>query len=122
MRRPQNLKKISLLFRRLLSKSADLSKQEGDFQIFVAFSEKLNFNFEVARRQQIMYYFISYYTIPNCLSRLTILNCSTKHNLETGALYFDWFSVFAGKNGLAIVKIKCPCFKFVVACTYFVDN
>ena len=44
MRRPQNLKRFSLLFWRLLCKSADLSKQEGDlFQIFVAFSEKLNF-------------------------------------------------------------------------------
>ena len=35
MRRPQNVKKISLLFWRLLSKSADLSKQEGDFFKFL---------------------------------------------------------------------------------------
>ena len=42
--------------------------------------------------------------------------------METGALYFDWFSVIAGENGLAIVKIKYPCLQFVFASTYLVES
>ena len=56
---------------------------------------RLQINFKVARRQQIMYYFISYYTIPNRLFHLTIINVAQNtiwklgHFILTGFLFLQ---------------------------------
>ena len=57
-------------FWRLFSKSADLSKQGGDFfQIFVAFSKKLNFK-RIPTHWAIFYYIVLVHTAKfSCIVR-----------------------------------------------------